>query len=136
MRLRTAIVTMPGIPVLYVAGKRGKPIPEQASEAFQRLEERLASLRGRRFYGVVVGDEYRACVAVAPDDDIAALALSSWTLPGGRYARHKIDDWETYRDRIGPTIEALRQRPDFDPTRPCIEYYRSQRELLLQILVS
>ena len=136
MQLRTTIVTMPSIPVVYVAGERGKPIPEQASEAFQRLEERLASLRGRRFYGVVVGDEYRACVAVAPDDDgIAALPLSSWTLPGGRYARHKIDDWEKHRDRIGPTIQALRHRLDFDPTRPCIEYYRSRRELLLQIPV-
>jgi hypothetical protein len=136
MRLRTTIVTMPSIPVLYVAGERGKPISQQASAAFRRLEERLASLRGRKFYGVVVGDEYRACVAVAPDDyDTAAMPLSSWTLPGGKYARHKIGDWEKHRDRIGPAIGALRHRPDFDPTRPCIEYYRSQRELLLQIPV-
>ena len=31
------------------------------------------------------------------------------------------------RDKIGPTVE--RSRPDFDRTRPIIEFYRSQTEL-------
>jgi hypothetical protein len=125
------IVTMQSIPVMYVAGERGRPVPEQAPRAYERLEAKLPSLRGRRFYGALVEGEYRACVAIAAEDDPAALPHPTWTLPGGRYAREKIADWEAHRDRIGPAMEALRRRPDFDPTRPCIEYYRSQRELLL-----
>jgi hypothetical protein len=129
--LSRGIVAMQGIPVMYVAGERGRPIAEQAPGAFQRLEEKLASLKGRKFYGVVIDGEYRACVAIAAEDDPASLPHPTWTLPGGRYARERIANWESRRDRIGPAMEALRGRADFDPTRPCIEYYRSQRELLL-----
>ena len=125
------IVTIHGIPVMYAAGERGMPIPDQAAAAFQKLEAKLASLKRRRFYGAVLDGQYRACVAIAPDDDVGSLPHPTWTLPGGRYARRKIDDWEEHRDRIGPTMESLRQRPDFDPSRPCVEYYRSRRELLL-----
>jgi hypothetical protein len=41
----------------------------------------------------------------------------------------RIPDWEAHRDQIGPTATDLVSRPDYDPTRPLIEYYRSQREL-------
>ena len=96
------IVTMPDTAVMYVAGERGKPIPEQASESFRRLEGKLASLKGRRFYGAVTDDEYRACVALQPTDDTTALPHPTWTLPGGRYMRRLIADWESNRHLIGP----------------------------------
>ena len=77
------IVMLPDIPVMYVAGQKGRPIAEQAPSAFQQLEARLPSLKQRRFYGVGLGDEYRACVAIAPDDDPAAQPHPRWTIPGG-----------------------------------------------------
>ena len=63
------IVMLPDIPVMYVAGQKGRPIAEQAPSAFQQLEARLPSLKQRRFYGVGLGDEYRACVAIAHGRD-------------------------------------------------------------------
>lgn len=42
-------------------------------------------------------------------------------------------DWEQHRDLIGPTVMEMRGRSDFDSTRHCIEYYRSQRELQLMV---
>jgi len=129
------IVVLQDVPVMYVSGGRGRPIAEQAPDAFQRLEAKLASLKGRKFYGLVVGGEYRACIAIAGDEDAATLPHPTWTVPGGRYARDKIAAWEAHRDQIGPAMEALRRRPDFDPTRPCIEYYKSQRELRLLVPV-
>jgi len=38
-------------------------------------------------------------------------------------------------DAIGPTVAALRDRSDFDATRPLIEFYRSQSELRLLVPV-
>ena len=38
--------------------------------------------------------------------------------------------------QIGPAMQALRLRADFDPSRPCIEHCRSQRELQLMVPVS
>lgn len=129
------IVTVPDVEVMFVAGEAGRPIPEQAPEAFRKLEASLASLRGRKFYGVVVGDVYRACVAVDPGDDAERLPHPRWTIPGGRYARRLIPDWEANAHLIGPVIAEMRRRDDLDPTRPCLEHYRSQRELLLMVPV-
>ncbi len=129
------IVTVPDTSVMYVAGETGKPIAEQAPKAFKELEAKLSSLKGRKFYGVVLGDEYRACVAIDPNDDPFSLPHPTWTLPGGKYVRRKIPNWEQHLDLIGSAFETLRRRSDFDPSRPCIEYYRSQKELLVMVPV-
>ncbi|HZR85750.1 MAG TPA: GyrI-like domain-containing protein [Bradyrhizobium sp.] len=123
------IVELGGFEVVYVSGERGRPIPEQAPAAFDALEERLPTLKQKRFYGAVIDGAYRACVAV--DGDTCTLDLPRWVIPSGRYAVDKIADWERHRDAIGPTVAALRSRSDFDATRPLIEFYRSQSELRL-----
>jgi hypothetical protein len=132
---RDSIVTIPDIAVMYVAGEAGRPIAQQAQAAFPALEAKLPTLKNRKFYGVGVGDEYRACVAIDGRDDPAALPHPRWTIPGGRYARRRIADWEHNTAQIGPAFEPLRQRPDFDPSRPWIEFYRSRRELFVMVPV-
>ncbi|HKV45750.1 MAG TPA: hypothetical protein VJT32_13920 [bacterium] len=129
------IVMLPDTPVMFVAGQAGKSIAEQAPRAFEALEAKLLSLKGRRFYGVVLGDEYRACVAIDPGDDPSSLPHPTWTLPGGKYVRRRILDWEQHLGLIGPTIQALLRRPDVDTSRPCLEFYRSQKELLVMVPV-
>ena len=127
------IVSLSDIPVMYVAGDKQQPIAKQAPLAFRVLEAKLLSLAHRKFYGVTLGGEYRACVAIEGTDDLNALPHAEWTIPGGRYVRRKIPNWEANIDRIGPAFKALRARPDSDPTRPSVEYYRSQRELLVMV---
>jgi hypothetical protein len=70
---------------------------------------------------------------VRPQDDPHNLPHPTWVIPGGRFARRKLGDWEQHRDLIGPTMMALRGRKDLDSSRHCIEYYRSQRELFLMV---
>jgi hypothetical protein len=123
------IIELGAVEVVYVSGEKHLPIPQQAPSAFSALEALLPTLRKKRFYGVVVDGQYRACAAV--DDDTRGLDLPRWVLPAGRYLAHKIANWERHRDEIGPTVGALRNRPDLDPTRPIIEFYRSQVELRL-----
>ena len=123
------IVEFGGFEVIYVSGERGQPIPEQAPAAFDSLEARLPTLKKKRFYGAVIDGVYRACVAL--DEDTRALDLPRWMIPSGRYAVRKIADWEPHRDSIGPTVNVLRGRSDFDATRPLIEFYRSRAELRL-----
>ena len=129
------MVTLPDTVVMFVAGKAGEPIAAQAPEAFMALEARLPSLKGRKFYGVVLGDEYRACVAIDSTDDPRALPHPTWILPGGKYVRRRILNWEEHLDLIGPTFQALLRRPDVDACRPFIEFCRSQTELLVMVPV-
>jgi hypothetical protein len=126
-----SIVVIGEIAVMFVAGDGATSIPEQAPLAFATLEGKLTTLRGRRFYGVVVDAQYRACVAIKPEDYAAALPHPTWVIPGGKFARRKLTHWEQHLHLIGQTILQMRERADFDASRYCIEYYRSQRELLL-----
>ncbi|MBW2140924.1 MAG: hypothetical protein JRG97_07610 [Deltaproteobacteria bacterium] len=117
---RDTFVTIDDIPVMYVAGEKGRPIPEQAPEAFRELEAKLPSLKGRKFYGVEFAGEYRACAAIRENDDPSSLPHPAWVIPGGKYVRR---------------FEALVKENDIDPDRPFIEYYRSQRELFIMVPV-
>lgn len=89
--------------------------------------EGLVGLRGRRFYGALdpaTGD-YLVCVQAEEDDDAEALGLERGVLPGGRYARAILEgEPPGVYDEIGPAFRRLAQRPDTDPSRPSIEFYR------------
>lgn len=102
-----------------------------ASAAFDVLEGRLATLRGRRFYGTFLDGEYRACVAMRDDDDPVALALDVWRIPGGEYERFSLLDWQDRVGEIPATFDRMVPESELDPTRPSVEYYRSSREVVL-----
>ncbi|SRR6266571_5665368 len=116
--------------VMYVESPNGLA---GAAAAFDRLEAHLPSLRGRRFYGTFQrpAGPYRACVALVPGDDPTALGLPTWTIPGGKYARRKLPDREKRLPEIGTTFAQMSATCEPDASRPSIEFYRSQRELLL-----
>jgi hypothetical protein len=121
-------VALEDIPVMYVKAENG---PTGAEQAFHALETILPSLRGRRFYGVYLNGEYRACVALLPNDDPESLGLETWTIPGGDYFRAKLVDWRKKLPEIAKEFNAMAGRVSTDLTRPNIEYYQSQSELHL-----
>jgi hypothetical protein len=89
--------------------------------------EEAVGLRGRRFYGAMDVDahEYRVCVQLRDGDDPAAFGLERATLAGGRYARVRLEgEPPALYAQIAPAFERLAQRPDHDPSRPALEYYR------------
>ncbi len=125
-------VNLEDIEVMYVLSKGGV---SGAKEAFDKLESKLPSLRKRKFYGVLKGGpqegEFRACVAIMEGDNPSFWGLDTWTIPGGKYARRKIKDWERNLELVGPTFESMAEEYEHDSTRPKIEFYRSQRDLIL-----
>ena len=103
----------------------------------QEVEEAVG-LRGRKYYGAFNNDgEYRICVQLREDDDPQAFGLEVGSLPGGRYARERLtgEPPEIY-ELIGPTFQRLSERPDRDPSRPGIEFYRRRDviDLLLPVV--
>ena len=127
------LVTLDDVKVMYVVSLNG---PLGAGEAFDRLEARLPSLKGRKFYGTMLNGEYRACVALEPQDVPASLGLETWTIPGGAYVRRKMEGWSERLPEIGQVFGALAAEYPRDPARPNIEFYRSQKELLLFMAVA
>ena len=98
--------------------------------------ESAVGLRRRKFYGAFdpVSSTYSVCAVIRPDDDPATFGAEHGTLPGGRYACVRLHgEPPAVYEQIGPMAERLSQRPDADPTRPTLEYYR--RRDVIDILV-
>ncbi len=126
------VVERPQIEVLRVrADMKGKG----PKAAFDALESKLPTLKGRRFYGtfrtLVDDDEYYACVQRLPTEDAAGLGLEAGTIPGGRYIRRRVWDWESVvaAGKMREISEEFARGYALDPDRPSIEFYRSMKEL-------
>src|SRR5690242_15342875 len=130
--METTFVELQEIPVLRVkADIKGKGPPA----AFDLLESKLPTLKGRKFYGTFQprpdGEEYYACVARIDSDDPERMQLETGVIPGGWYARRRFPDWEKNLSKIAATFEEMARINDVDPSRPSLEFYRSQAELIL-----
>ena len=135
MSARDTIVESPSVEVVYVGGGRSEPIPVQAPRVVAELESRFSSLRGLKFFGVVVDGQYRACVRDDDRSEISSLGLPGYVIPGGRYVHRRLTEWNQDARLIGEAVDALFRRPDFDPGRPVIEYYRSHSEIVINVPV-
>ena len=100
--------------------------------------EKAVGLHGRKYYGAFDNSgEYRVCVQLRDGDDPDTFGLEVGALPGGRYARLRLTgEPPAVYDLIGPTFEHLSERPDRDPSRPGIEFYRRRDviDLLLPVV--
>lgn len=124
-------VTLEDISTMYVVSPNG---PQGAPEAFKKLEDAINwELKGRKFYGTELNGEYRANLAVIEGDDPEKLGFQTWTIPGGKYYKDKITDWEKHISKIAPRCEEIIKKVNYDDSRPIIEFYRSQKELYLFI---
>lgn len=120
---RQVLVERDPVPVMF---KRAADEQSGISRAVSEVEAAVG-LRGRKYYGAfdIGGDEYRVCVQLRDGDDPAALGLETGVLPGGRYARVRLEGKPPgLYAVIAPSFERLSARPDRDVSRPGIEYYR------------
>lgn len=125
-------VTLNDVSIMYLVAEGGTT---GARDAFNTLEGKLPSLKGRKFYGTFQPEtgEYRACVAIESGDDPQRMGLATGVIPGGLYLREKMKNWMSRIDEIGKTFIAMaeREKPRVDHGRPSVEFYRSQDELVL-----
>jgi len=133
------IVELQDTPVMRIrADMKGKG----PSAAFEQLESRLPTLKGRRFYGAFRKladgeEEYYACVEQIESDDPVKMRLETGTIPGGKYASRKIVGWEKIvQEGMLPRVfegfvKSHEPNVDHQEIRPSLEFYRSHDELFL-----
>ncbi len=124
--------TIKDIAVMFVESPNG---PAGSGEAFNKLESSLASLKGRKFYATFQYStgQYRACVAMEESEDPKQLGFETWSIPGGKYAQKKLENWTEHADEIPNVFEKLsiEYKGRIDSSRPSIEFYKSQKEFIL-----
>ncbi len=130
------VVELSEMRIMYVRAENGV---KDAAKAFDQLEDALPkkedgspNLRGRRFYGIFHSDrEYWACVVRNAEDDPQMLQLQEGTISGGKYAMRKMLDWQKRIPEIADTADDLLAKHPADQSRPQLEFYRSEKELIL-----
>lgn len=109
--------------------------PAGSGEAFNKLESKLSNIKGRKFYATFyyATGQYRACVELEEDDNPQQLGFETWAIPGGKYAQEKLKDWTEHADEIPDVFGKLSMENEghIDSSRPSIEFYKSQKELIL-----
>ena len=134
MPYKATIVDLPDLNLMVV---RADGFPSGIKTAWDTLESRLSSLKGRKFYGVsrCEGSKvaYFAGVVPVSDQEVQALGLSTMTITGGEYARAKLLDWSDHTEKIGQVFSELMRDFPMDPDGWALEYYRSQSELHLLV---
>lgn len=125
-------VVLKEIKVMCVKSESG---PAGAGYAFTKLESKLPSIKGRKFYGLISdgGKTYLSCVAVEEGDNPKALEFGVTAIPSGKYVKTKIWEWMDRLDEVYPTFRSLSKKYKEDTSRPRIEFYRSQKELILML---
>jgi hypothetical protein len=121
-------VTLDPIRVMWVKAERGLT---GVGEAWSTLESKLPSLKGRKFYGAYHDNVYRACVAIIDEKEAKTFGLPTWTIPGGKYVREKVADYRSRVEVIAETLDAMAKECRADRSRPEVEFYKSQSEIIL-----
>jgi hypothetical protein len=121
-------VTLDPIPVMWVKAEGGL---SGVGEAWSTLESKLPSLKGRKFYGTYHNNMYRACVAIIDEKEAETFELPTWTIPGGKYVCEKVADYRSRVEVIAETFEAMAKECSADRSRPEVEFYKSQSEIIL-----
>ena len=128
-----SIVKMDELDLMYI---QATSFPEGVEEAWRKLESRLPTIKRRKFFGTsrLVGEkiEYRACVVPSDESEPSRLGLDTFTIPAGNYASKNLVDW-TKQTQIKTIFEELSSKYTVDSSRPHIEFYRSQKELVLMV---
>jgi hypothetical protein len=134
MPYKAMVVDLPNLRLMVT---RADEFPRGIKTAWNRLESRLTSLRGRKFYGVTRCEDsqlvYFAGVVAASNEEVTALGFPTMMIKGGKYARAKLFDWPNHTDKIGEILGELMRDFPMDTYEPTLEYYRSQSELHLLI---
>ena len=125
-------------PTLRLIVSQSKSFPEGNRDAMQAIESRLSTLRGRKMYGLAYPsggtmDYYAGLVPESEDEERAFqdAGFEVREIEVGTCARVKLMDWTSKIDQIGPTFGAMIEEYGYDPAKPQIEFYRSQKELHL-----
>jgi hypothetical protein len=134
MAYKATIVDMPDVRLMV---SRADEFPSGIEAAWEKLESKLPSFKGRKFYGLTFcegsGLAYFAGVEPQSDEEVSSLGFPTMTIKGGKYARAKLLDWSNRTDKIGEVFGELMRDYPMDPNGPSVEFYRSHSELHLLI---
>lgn len=122
------------IKVFYVTSKS---FPDGIMEAWDKINNMLQTKEGRIFYGISKPDNgviiYKAAVAESFEGEAEKYGCETFTIRKGKYATETILGWMKKTEAIGKTFQSLLTHPDLDKSSSCIEWYKSENEVMCMV---
>ena len=121
---------------LKVFGVQVKTFPSGIKEAFTDLMKKLGV--NRAYYGVSWCDKngsikYYAMAAENFEGEAKGHEFETLIIPKGEYFTEKIVDWMSKTDCIKDVFHNLMGDSIPDEKHPCIEWYKSEKEMLCMV---
>lgn len=110
-----------------------KTFPKGIKEAFDKLDK-MVDKEGRYPYGISYKDangkiQYKAAITQLYKGENEKYGCKNLTIKAGNYVSVTIFDWMKQLQLIGQTFMMLCENSEFDSSTPCVEWYKSDREL-------
>ena len=125
-------------PPIIVITEKAEDFGKGIGEAFVRLAEKLEHKGEKRdCYGIVlkeeVGMNYFAAFTELYPGETAEKSLPSFTIASGDYQSIRLDEWNKNILHIGPTFYQILKSGKVDTSAPCIEFYKTEQELICMV---
>lgn len=127
-------IDAPIIVIIEKAEDFGKGI----GEAFVRLAEKLENKGQKRdCYGIVMKENDEMCYYAAFTElypqESKEKSLPTHNISSGVYQSIRVEDWNKNILHIGPTFDQILKSGKVDTSSPCIEFYKTERELICMV---
>jgi hypothetical protein len=117
-----------------VFGFQVKNFPDKIGEAFDELMNKLPDGKQRTYYGVswMEGNDviYYTAVEQKSEGEAETFGAKKFTIGKGEYLAETIPDWMPKVGSIKDVFGKMMSDPRTDLTKPCIEWYKSDKEMI------
>lgn len=117
---------------------QAESFPDGIKPAFQKLEKIVGDPKKRDFYGISYPDGkgslvYKAAAEEEFDGEAKQKLCESFVVRKGTYLTETIMNFMENIPLIGETFDRLLTTPELDQTFPCVEWYKSDKEVVCMV---
>lgn len=114
--------------------------PNGVGDAFGAMMQQIADGKSRAYYGISSMDaegrvKYYAAAEEKLPDEAALYGYEKYTIEQGEYLTVTVQNWRTKTDCIKDVFHELMQDKRVDHTKPCVEWYKSDDEMICMLKV-
>ena len=121
---------------LKVFGLQVKTFPLGIGDAFDDLVKRIGGF-DRSYYGFsYMKDGKMAYIAAAIEKyegEAEKFSLERYVIEKGEYLTETINNWRSKTDTIKDVFHKMMQDSRVDKTKPCVEWYKNDDEMLCMV---
>jgi DinB superfamily len=125
---------------VHVFGLQVKTFPQGIKEVFNALMQKVDNGKNRAYYGLSKMDAdggilYYANTEEKFPGEAEKYGCESYTMKKGDYLAVTIKDWYSKLDTIKEVFHEMMQDKRADNTKPCIEWYKTDEEMICMMQV-